>query len=183
MNLMQSIAMPAWTEKFRAITSRCHHCDRSLALPRYSARKAGIKMHDFWYCSSRCFAAAAEEELASLTISRREPTNRFSRMPLGLMMMRDGLLNSAQFKEVSDEQKEAGGEIGELLVRQGFLSEKQVTAVRATQWGCPVFTVPERGMQTEIYIPSTFIKLYSMIPLHYVATTNLLLMGFVLPVS
>lgn len=93
--------------------------------------------------------------------------------------MRDGLLSSTQFKEVRDEQKEAGVEIGEYLVQQGSVSEEQVTAVRATQWGCPVFTVPERGVSTEIHIPSTFVRLYSMIPLHYVATTNTLLVGFV----
>lgn len=179
MSLMQSIALPAWTEKFKAITARCRHCNRSLALPHSSARKIGIKMHDNWYCSSRCFAAAAEEEFASLATSRPQRTNHSTRMPLGLLMMRYGLLSSTQFKEIRDEQKEAGVEIGEFLVRQGSVSEKQVTAVRATQWGCPVFTVPEWGMPTEIHIPSTFVRRYSMIPLHYVATTNMLLVGFV----
>jgi hypothetical protein len=179
MSLMQSIALPAWTEKFKAITARCRHCNRSLALPHHSARKVGIKMHDNWYCSSRCFAAAAEEELASLATSRPQRTKSFSRMPLGMLMMSYGLLSSTQFKEVREEQKEAGGELGEILVRQGSVSEKQVTAVRAVQWGCPVFTVPKWGMSTEIHIPSTFVRLYSMIPLHYVATTNMLLVGFV----
>jgi hypothetical protein len=179
MNLMQSITMPTWTEKFKVITNRCHHCNHSLALPHYSARKVGIKMHDHWYCSSRCFAAAAEEELASLAASGAENANHFSRMPLGMLLMRYGLLSNTQFRKIRDEQKEAGMEIGELLVQQGSVSEKQVTAVRATQWGCPVFTVPKQGMSTEIHIPLTFIKLYSMIPLHYVAKTNMLLVGFV----
>jgi hypothetical protein len=180
MNMMQSITMPAWTEKFKVITARCRHCNRSLALPHYSARKVGIKMHNHWYCSSRCFAAAAEAEFAFLTASRpEERANHFSRMPLGLLLMRYGLLSSTQFREIRDEQKEAGEEIGELLVRLGSVSEKQVTAIRAMQWGCPVFTVPKRGMSTGIHIPLTFIKLYSMIPLHYVAKTNMLLVGFV----
>jgi len=179
MSLMQSIALPAWTEKFKALTLRCHHCNRSIALPHNSTRKAGIKMHENWYCSSRCFAAAAEEELASLTTARPHRVNRSSRMPLGLLMMRYGLLSSDQFKEIKDEQKEAGAEIGELVMRLGSVSEKQVTAVRATQWGCPVFTVPEWGMPTEIHLPPTFVRLYSMIPLHYVASTNMLLVGFV----
>ena len=55
MNLIPSIAMPAWTASFKVITSRCRNCHRSLALRHLSARKAGIKMHDYWYCSSRCF--------------------------------------------------------------------------------------------------------------------------------
>jgi len=179
MSLLQSIALPAWTERFRVVTAQCHHCNRSLTLPHHSARKVGIKMHDFWYCSSRCFSAAAEEEFASLATSRREHAGHVSRMPLGLLLVRDGLLSSSQLKEVRDEQKEEGGEIGELLMRMGSVSEKQITAVRAAQWGCPVFTVPKRGMSIDIHIPSTFVRLYSMIPLHYVATTNLLLVGFV----
>jgi len=179
MSLMQSIALPAWTEKFKAITLRCHHCNRSLALPHNSARKVGIKMHENWYCSSRCFAAAAEVELASLATSRPQRGKHFSRMPLGLLMMRYGLLSTSQFKELKDEQREAGGEIGELVMRLGSVSEKQITAVRATQWSCPVFTVPSWGISTDIHIPSTFIRLYSTIPLHYVATTNTLLVGFV----
>jgi len=64
-------------------------------------------------------------------------------------------------------------------MRLGSVSEKQITAVRATQWSCPVFTVPSWGISTDIHIPSTFIRLYSTIPLHYVATTNTLLVGFV----
>ncbi len=179
MSLMQSIALPAWTEKFKAPTAKCSHCNRSLVLSHYSARKAGIKMHENWYCSSRCFGAAAEMELASLATARPHRANHSSRMPLGLLMMRYGLLSSDQFKEIKDEQKEAGAEIGELVMRLGSVSEKQVTAVRATQWGCPVFTVPEWGMPTEIHLPSTFVRRYSMIPLHYVATTNMLLVGFV----
>lgn len=179
MNLMQSIALPAWTEKFKAITASCHHCSRSLALPRHSAHKVGIKMQDNWYCSSHCFEAAAEEELATLAASRPVRSNHSSRMPLGLLMMRYGLLSTDQLKELKDEQKEAGAEIGELLVRLGSVSEKQVTAVRASQWGCPVFAAPDRGASTEIHIPSTLVRLYSLIPLHYVATTNTLLVGFV----
>jgi hypothetical protein len=136
-------------------------------------------MHENWYCSSRCFSSAAEAELAILGTSRPERTNRFPRMPLGLLMIRYGLLSSSQFKEVKDEQREAGVEFGEFLVRQGSVSEKQVTGIRAAQWGCPVFTVPPLGIPTEIHIPSTLVRLYSMVPLHYVATTNMLLVGFV----
>jgi hypothetical protein len=179
MSLMQSIALPAWTEKFKALNLRCHSCNRSVALPHNSARKVGIKMRENWYCSSRCFATAAAEEFASLATARPHRANHSSRMPLGLLMMRFGLLSSAQFKEIKDEHKEDGVEIGELVMRLGSVSEKQVTAVRATQWSCPVFAVPEWGMPTEIHLPPTFIRLFSMIPLHYVASTNMLLVGFV----
>jgi hypothetical protein len=179
MGLMQSIALPAWTEKFKALTARCQHCKRSVALPHYSARKVGIRMQDNWYCSSHCFAAAAEEEFSSLATYKPHQRNQFSRMPLGLLMVRHGLLNDEQFKEVRDKQKLAGTEIGELVVSFGSVSEKQVTAVRAVQWGCPVFTVPKWGVPTEIHLPPAIVRLHSVIPLHFVSSTNMLLVGFV----
>jgi hypothetical protein len=180
MNLMQSITLPAWTAQFKVATSKCERCDRSLVLRHSSVRKAGIKMQNRWYCSSRCFAAAAQEELSALVMSSRPvKSNHITRMPLGLILMRRGLLTNAQFKELRVEEKEAGAEIGELLIRQGSVSEKDLTAVRATQWGCPVYTVPKNGEDAGLHIPSTFIHLYSMIPLHYVAAKNLLLVGFV----
>jgi hypothetical protein len=84
-----------------------------------------------------------------------------------------------QLREAINKQKEAGDEIGELLVRQGLLTEKQVTATRATQWGCPVFAVPDHAARVAVNIPLALLQVYSMIPVHYVAATNLLLVGFV----
>jgi hypothetical protein len=179
MNLMNSIAAPAWVAGLKVATSKCEHCHRSMALRNFSARKAGIKMSECWYCSSTCFTAAVEKKLSDLMQSRLERTNRGSRMPLGLSLINCGLLTTSQFKEAVDMQKEAGGEIGELLVRHGTVSEEQVTAVLAAQWGCPVFSVPKHMTQSGIQIPSTLIRLYSAIPLHYVAATKLLLVGFV----
>lgn len=179
MNLIQSLATPAWAAGLKVITSKCRHCDRSMALRQISAHKAGIKMHDWWYCSSRCFTAAAEKELWALLPPSVEHGSQFSRMPLGLNLISRGLLTSAQYKKAVEEQKRAGGEIGELIVRSGSLSERQVTDVVAAQWGCPVFSMPRHLVRTRVHIPFTLIKLNSAIPLHYVSASNLLLVGFV----
>jgi hypothetical protein len=179
MKLIHSIFSGSWAAGLKVITIRCESCQRSLTLRHASAHKAGIWMREHWYCSSACFASAAEGELAGLVASRREQSNRIERMPLELMLVSRGLLSSTEFREVRDEQKEAGGEIGELLVRRGAISEKQVTAFRATQWGCPVYALPENVKEPSIHIPRTLMQFYSMIPLHYAAATNLLLVGFV----
>jgi hypothetical protein len=136
-------------------------------------------MRDRWYCSSICFASAAEEELSELVTSVQDHPSRVERMPLGLMLVSRGLLTSAELREVREEQREEGGDIGELLVRRGSVSEKEITAVRAAQWGCPVFEVPKHAAQPCIRIPSVLMQFYSVIPLHYVAATNTLLVGFV----
>jgi Type II secretion system (T2SS), protein E, N-terminal domain len=179
MKLIPSIAMPAWIARLKVITSRCESCHRSLALRHLSARKAGIRMHGSWYCSSQCFRWAAEQEVSRLLKPGMEQAAHVPRMPLGLNLISHGLLTIEQLKKATDEQKEAGGEIGELLVRQGSVSEKQVTAVRAAEWGCPVFAVPKQAIRIGINLPSTLMRIYSMIPVHYVVRTNLLLVGFV----
>lgn len=179
MKLISSIAMPAWIAALKVITSKCGSCNRSLALRHLSARKAGIRMHGAWYCSSRCFRWAAEREVLQLLKPAKEQPAHVSRMPLGLNLISHGLLTIEQLKKATDEQKEAGGEIGELLIRQGSVSQKQVTAVRAAEWGCPVFAVPKQPARIGINLPATLMRIYSMIPVHYVGTTNLLLVGFV----
>lgn len=179
MNLIQSIASPVWSAGFRVITSRCESCQRSFAMRNLSAHKAGITMHGCWYCSSACFKAAAEKKLSDLLSTGQEQVNHVTRMPLGLILIGRNLVTAEQLREATDEQKEAGGEIGEILVRHGFVSEKQVTGVRAVQWSCPVFSVPKHPIQTGIQIPSVLIQLYSAIPLHYVPKTKRLFVGFV----
>lgn len=179
MKLIPSIAMPAWAAGLKLITSRCESCHRSLALRHFSARKAGIRMRDCWYCSARCFTLAAEADISRLLTSGTEPPGYVERMPLGLSLISHGWLTIEQLRKATDEQKEAGGEIGEILVQHGFVTEKQVTSIRAAQWGCPIFAVPKHAVRIEIDIPRTLMRLHSMIPLYYVAATNLLLVGFV----
>ncbi len=179
MKLISSIAMPAWMTAVKVISSRCGGCDRSLALRHLSAHRAGIRMHGSWYCSSRCFRWAAERAVLQLLKPATEQPAHVSRMPLGLNLISHGLLTIEQLKKATDEQKEAGGDIGALLVRQGSVSEKQVTAVRASEWGCPVFAVPKQAIPIGISLPTTLMQIYSMIPVHYVVRTNLLLVGFV----
>jgi Type II secretion system (T2SS), protein E, N-terminal domain len=179
MKLIPSAAKPIWMNGLKVITSRCGSCQRSLALRHLSAQNVGIRMHGTWYCSARCFRWAAEQEVLRLLKPVTEQAARVSRMPLGLNLISQGLLTVEQLKKATEEQKEAGGEIGELLVRQGAVSEKQVTAVRATEWGCPVFTVPKHAIRIEINLPSSLMHIYTMIPVHYAVRTNLLLVGFV----
>ena len=177
MKLSLPIAAPAWAAGLKVITSRCEVCHRSLALRHLSSRKAGIRMRDSWYCSSRCFTSATEQQISQLLQLRTEQAAQ--RMPLGLNLISHGLLTVEQLKKATDEQKENGGEIGALLVSQGAVSEKQVTAIRAAEWGCPVFAVPKHVTRIAVSIPSALMRIYSMTPVHYVTTTNLLLVGFV----
>jgi hypothetical protein len=179
MKLIPPIAMQTWAAGLKIVVSRCETCNKMLALRHLSARKAGIRMHDSWYCSSRCFRSAVEQEVLRLLKPANGPPAYVARMPLGLDLISHGLLTVEQLKKATDEQKQAGGDIGDLLVRLGCVSEKHLTAVRAAEWGCPVFTIPKPAAWIEMHIPATLMRLHSMVPVHYVTRTNLLLVGFV----
>ncbi len=179
MKLIPPIAMQTWAAGLKIVVSRCERCHKMLALRHLSARKAGIRMHDSWYCSSRCFRSAAEQEVLRLLKPANGPAAYVASMPLGLDLISHGLLTMEQLKKAADEQKQAGGDIGELIVRQGCISEKQMTAVRAAEWGCPVFAIPKHAAWIEMHIPVALMRLHSMVPVHYVTRTNLLLVGFV----
>lgn len=179
MNPAESIAGPAWPAGLKTITVKCGVCSRSMALRQLASRKAGIRMRDVWYCSSACFTSVAEREFSELLKLGVEQGSHAARMPLGLMLVSRGQLTKEQFREASEELKVTGGEIGELLVRRGVVTERQVTSVRAAQWGCAVFTMPKQLEPARIHVPMKFIKAYSAIPLHFVAARKLLLVGFV----
>lgn len=179
MKLFQAIAAPSWVSGFKVEVSRCEGCHRTTTLRNLSARKAGIRMHDAWYCSSPCFTSAVEKEIAILLSGRKRHSDNLLRLPLGMILISRGLLNTEQWREVSALQKDTGAEIGELLVRHCGLTEEQITAARAAQWNCPVFSAPRNVVPTDVQIPSALIAHYSAIPLHYVPATKLVLVGFV----
>jgi len=179
MNFLNSVRTPAWVAGLVLPTITCESCRRSTSLRNHSIHKAGIRMREGWYCSSGCFTSAAQTKLMELLPTRFENRDHVVRMPLGLSLIRRGVLTQAQFIEMTGRQRETGDEIGDVLVRSGTLSEKTITEARAHLWNCPVFAVPKHVSQTEIRIPSSLLNLYSAIPLHYVAATKLLLVGFV----
>jgi hypothetical protein len=179
LKLLSSLPIPAWANGLKTVTTRCDTCQGYRGIRQLSTRKDGIRIQGSWYCGARCFKTAVEKEIVQLLVSETKPESHVPRMPLGLNLVSRGLLTVEQLKEAASQQKEAGGEIGELLVRNGSVSEKQVTAIRAADWGCPVFAVPKQAARIAIDVPSTLVRLYLMVPVHYVAATNLLLVGFV----
>ncbi|HEY2461207.1 MAG TPA: hypothetical protein VGI16_10370 [Candidatus Acidoferrum sp.] len=74
-----------------------------------------------------------------LSSFNREKTRNY-RLPLGLLLINRGVISHEQLREAIRLQREAGsGRIGSWLSQMGLLSEQQLTASLAQQWGCPVF--------------------------------------------
>jgi hypothetical protein len=141
-------------------------------------RKVGVQMEDLWYCSYGCLRHAAESRFAHLLAGAAPGASRTERMPLALTLLSRGLLSTGQYKTAVEAQRESGEEIGGVITRLNFLSPKQITAVRAAQWGCPVFTRATAMSGPGVHIPASLMRSASMVPLHYVASTRKLLVGF-----
>lgn len=179
MGLINATAMLPWAASFKVVRLQCEYCRRSIALRQMSARKAGIRMRAYWYCSSSCFVSAAEDELSGMLRVGSTQARLLPTVPLGETLVSRGLVARSQLREIAARQREVGGDLGDLLVREGQVSEKDVMSARAGQWGCPVFSVEGHVAQPKVRIPSTLLRLCSALPLHYTEATNALLVGFV----
>ncbi len=181
-SLIQSITASPWVIGFKTVQCSRDDCSRWLTQRHLAARRVGVTMQDQWYCSYSCFASVASERLTRLLSTTPATSARISRMPLSLILMSRGLLTQEQAKQASIEQEKIGADIGDILIQLGYVDEKDVTAARSSQWDCPVFSSSTRPLHLstcQADVPLTFSRMHSMIPLHYIHSTNTLMLGFV----
>jgi hypothetical protein len=100
-------------------------------------------------------------------------------MPLGLLLVSREILTSAQLKQTLTEQRENGGNVGEIVQRLGFATEEQVTSAVAAQWGCPTFNMVGHRTPPNIHVPRPLMDGYRILPLHCAEGQRRLLVGFV----
>ncbi len=134
---------------------------------------------DTWYCSYRCLAPAVEQRVQHLLFAESPRTSNPPRTPLGLMLVSRGIISSEQLRTITSEGQSTGIELGALLAARGLVTDKQLAAARSDQWGYPIFSVPSHGAPATFRLPSAIGRIFSLVPLHYVPSTNKLLVGFV----
>jgi hypothetical protein len=133
-----------------------------------------------WNCSAACttarVAAAVSREMegrASASEGHRH------RVPLGLVMLEQGWINSAQLREALDAQKAAGaGRLGHWLTYRQGVSEQLVTRALGLQWSCPVLPLEFHDAEALTpLLPRLFVDAFGALPLR-VAAGKLLYLGF-----
>lgn len=155
-------------------------CHSSVLRHPLGARKAGIRLGKDWFCSEECFAQGVEAHIQHLQeTALKQLTRRESRLPLGLLLLSQGCISSAQLQLALERQREGGGALGDILCELNFATEREVAAACATQWGCPVFTPKSTLCEVQAHVPRALMELYSMAPVHYSVAVNKLLIGFV----
>ncbi len=63
-----------------------------------------------------------------------------SHLKLGEILIRQGLITEKQLGEAIEIQKKEKGRIGEILIRQGLITEENMTAALGTQLGIPYYS-------------------------------------------
>jgi hypothetical protein len=135
-----------------------------------------------WGCSADCMKAivqtALRRELAEDQYTHEERKHQH-RVPLGLVLMAQGLITHSQLQHALDMQRRAGsGRIGSWLISECGLKEERVTRALGLQWNCPV--LPIEGFDAQamaLLAPRELVKRVGMLPLR-IAGGRILYLAF-----
>ena len=145
----------------------------------WRSRSAPV-FEDGWSCSSQCtdllVRAAVRRELDGR--SRSEENHRH-RIPLGLLMLEQGWITSAQLRQALDAQRAAGaGRLGQWLIGLGRVNEQLVTRALGLQWSCPVLPLDFHDPQALApLMPRLLVDAFGALPLRLTGS-KLLYLGF-----
>ncbi len=176
-------AFPKLAASVRSLVPRCANpaCKSVSFLHGFIARSTpGARIEENWYCSPNCFETAINEHLRRLITGAGAGAGQHrSRMSLGLTLLARGTISHEQFRSAAREQRNSGRKLEEILVEKGFATEEQITAAVASQWGAPIFPLGSRYYDMQVRIPYPLLEIYSLLPVHFGAKANKLLIGFV----
>jgi Type II secretion system (T2SS), protein E, N-terminal domain len=147
------------------------HLWRNRAVPVFEGR---------WACSEECTKAIITSALVrEFHGARPAPQQHRHRLPLGLLLLSQGVITQEQLKTSLEAQKAAGnGKLGTWLMRQHGIKESVITRALGIQWGCPVFNV--EGHQSDLIapiMPRLLVEAFGILPLR-VAAGQILYVAF-----
>ncbi len=145
-------------------------------------RRARPVFEDSWGCSKACLRALVDASV------RREmegadgaevAEEHEHRVPLGLVLLAQGLVTQEQLRSALEAQKVAGrGRIGEWLVEAGGVAETKITRGLGMQWQCPVLSLSGfDGIRMALAMPVVLRELCRAVPLR-VAGGRILYLAF-----
>lgn len=164
----------------RAIFSTCAnpHCDGGW-LKIWRSRSTPV-FEGGWCCSPECTARLVARALRrEVEMLGRTEEARRHRIPLGLIMLEQGWITSAQLRAALAAQRAAGaGRIGHWLVHGQGVSEQQVTRGLGLQSACPVLGLEDHAPESmAVFVPRLFVDAFGALPIRSVAG-KLLYLGF-----
>jgi type IV pilus assembly protein PilB len=97
---------------------------------------------------------------------------------LGEILLKENLITPEQLKQALEHQKASGGRLGNALIKLGFLSDDEVTAVLSRQYGVPSINLAYFEVDTSVIklIPMETAIKYQVLPLSRVGSSLTLAM-------
>lgn len=178
MKLIETITSSSFFGAFQRVNCTRENCGRWLTQRHFDTRKVGVNFSGEWYCSYRCVAAELERALGKMMGRAAASSKHSFRMPLGLTLVSRGYLTEEQLKTANEKQKADGQEFSDVLLSLKYIDERKLTAVRAAQWGCAVFDIPDYFESPLMSLPRALMKRYFMVPLQFAKNTKRISVGF-----
>src|SRR5579884_3507080 len=101
-------------------------------LPARRWRSLGVCLREKWFCGPRCLLPALEHSIRELLPLAEPPLRRAHRVPIGLLLLRRGVISQAQLREaLTLQQKHGEGRLGDWLRHIGAASEEDITRALA----------------------------------------------------
>jgi hypothetical protein len=181
MNLSLKSFLPARDLGWNHTRSVCAmpDCHNKLLMRPVPGSRAGIYVGETWYCSPDCFSLDARKTLASLSLGCVVEMPRSPRLSLGLSLLSRGYISEDQLRFAMDQSRRESKSLEVTLIKHAIVSEKQLAAARAAQWGYPALASDAIGQIVEADLPPSLLRACSAAPVHYSAKAKRLVLGFV----
>ena len=154
-------------------------CHNKLLTRFVPGSRSGIHLGERWYCSADCFSFASRELLVSLSAAEVVEVPRSPRLSLGLALLTKGFLTMEQFRHAMAKLELEGADLEETVIELGWITEKQLAAARAAQWGYPVLGQDLSGHRVVVDLPPKLLRACSATPLYYSGEIKRLVLGFI----
>ena len=141
----------------------------------------GLWFQNHWHCSEECFRLALGESVRHTLPGLRVSNPAQHRIPLGVALISRGIVTEAQIKAAVGEQEESGGPLGEHIRRVAGLTEGEITAALASQWGCPMFNLSDHRNYLRLagLVPVSLARRYGLVPVRFIRRKRILEVAFV----
>lgn len=96
---------------------------------------------------------------------------RKSRLKLGELLIKEGLITEEQLQKAITTQKQEGARIGEVLIKLGLVTEKDIVVTLGKQLNIPYASLakgllePDANQELDKLIPQNFARQYRLVPL------------------
>ncbi|MFX1266323.1 MAG: GspE/PulE family protein, partial [Promethearchaeota archaeon] len=109
-----------------------------------------------------------------------DSTDNLMYKPIGQLLLEKELISSDQLEIALNMQREEGGKLGEILIKQGVVTAENVAAVYSAQLNVPLVDLQKHVVQPDALrmIPEDMTRKYTLIPLEVVNDSLTVVMAY-----